>query len=54
MGDMDQNNQFQPTALCSDAIGRVAQQAANKAGHTEHNNVHSMNIENREMRKKDE
>ena len=43
MGDMDQNNQFQPTTFCSDANATVAQQAANRASRTEHNNVHTMN-----------
>ena len=43
MRDMDQNNQLQPTTLCGDANATVAQQAANRAGHTEHNNVHTMN-----------
>ena len=43
MGDMDQNNQFQPTTLCGDANATVAQQAAYRAGRTEHNNVHTMN-----------
>ena len=42
MRDMDQNNQFQPT-LCGDANVTVAQQAASRAGRTEHNNVHTMN-----------
>ena len=40
---MDQNNQFHPTTLCGDANVTVAQQAANRAGHTEHNNIHAMN-----------
>ena len=40
---MDQNNQFQPTTLCGDANVTVAQQAANRAGRTEHNHVHTMN-----------
>ena len=40
---MDQNNQFQPTTLCGDANVTVAQQDANRAGRTEHNNVHNMN-----------
>ena len=31
MGDMDQNNQFQPTILCDDAKVTVAQQTVNKA-----------------------
>ena len=43
MGDTDQNNQFQPTTLCDDANATVAQQAAYRAGRTEHNNVHTMN-----------
>ena len=40
---MDQNNQFQLTTLCGDANVTVAQQAANRAGHTEHSNFHTMN-----------
>ena len=40
---MDQNNQFQPTSLCGDANITVAQQATNRAGRTEHNDVHTMN-----------
>ena len=43
MGDMDQNNQFQPTTLCGNANVTVAQQAANRASRTEHINVHTMN-----------
>ena len=43
MGDMDQNNQFQPTSLCGDANIIVAHQTANRAGWTEQKNVHTMN-----------
>ena len=42
MGDMDQNNKFQTTQLCRDANVKVMQHAANRAGHTEHKNVHTM------------
>lgn len=40
---MDQNNQFQTTQLCGDANVKVMQHAANRAGHTEHKNVRTMN-----------
>ena len=43
MGDMDQNNQFQLTKMCGDTNVTVEQQAANRAGRTEHNNIHAMN-----------
>ena len=43
MGDLHQNNQFQPTPLCGDANVTVAQQTANRAGRTEHNNFHTIN-----------
>ena len=43
MGDMDQNNQFQLTKMCGDANVTVEQQTANRAGRTEHNNIHAMN-----------
>lgn len=39
MGDMDQNNQFQPTALCGSANVTMMLKAANRAGRTEHNMV---------------
>ena len=42
MGDMNQNNRFQATPLCGDANVKVVQQAANRIGRTEHNNVHTM------------
>ena len=40
---MDQNNQLQPTILCGDANVTVVKEAANRAGRTEHNNVHTLN-----------
>ena len=43
MGDMDQKIQFQLTTLCGDAYITVVQQAANRTGRTEHNNVHTRN-----------
>ena len=43
MGDLDQNDQFQPTTFCGDANAPVAQQAASRANRTEHNNIHTMN-----------
>ena len=43
---MDQNNQLQLTILCGDANLTVTQEAANRAGRTEHNNVHTMNNRN--------
>ena len=43
MGDMDQKNQFQQATLSGDANVTVGQQAENRAGGTEHNNVHTMN-----------
>ena len=54
MGDMYQNNQFQPTTLCGDAKVTVAQQAANRVDCTEQNNVHTLNKKNGRVRKKDE
>ena len=50
---MDQNNQLQPTILCGDANVTVAQEAANRAGRTEHNNVHTMNNRKRTNEEKD-
>ena len=43
MGDMDQNNQFQPITFCCNSNVTVAQQAANRADRTKHNNFHTMN-----------
>ena len=40
---MDRNDEFQPTSLGGDANVTVAQKADNRAGRTEHNNVHTMN-----------
>ena len=51
VGDIDQNNQFQPITFFDDANVTVVQQAANRAGRIEHNNFHTMN--NREQMDKE-
>ena len=51
MGDIDQNNQFQPITFFDDANVTVVQQAANRVGRIEHNNFHTMN--NREQMDKE-
>ena len=51
VGDIDQNNQFQPITFFDDANVTVVQQAANRVGRIENNNFHTMN--NREQMDKE-